>query len=163
MRLSLIVAASENHVIGIKNRLPWHLPNDLQYFRSRTMGKPIIMGRKTFDSLKRPLPGRTNIVITRNPEWHHEGVKVVHSIEEAIKVAEAITFLDGADEAMIIGGETLYTACLDQVDQIYLTRVEHIVEGDAFFQMPETGWQLIEDSPQESGGWRYSYQVYQRI
>ena len=90
MRISLIVALSENHVIGRNNKLPWYLPNDLKYFKQVTMGLPIVMGRKTFESIGKPLPGRTNIVVTRNGDWSAEGVRVAHSLEEAFSLAESI-------------------------------------------------------------------------
>ena len=99
-----MVAAAENGVIGNNNALPWYLPEDLRYFKRVTMGKPIIMGRKTFESIGRPLPGRTNIVITRNTRLQVEGVKVVYSLDEALELAASIALLDGAQEAVVIGG-----------------------------------------------------------
>ena len=131
MKLSLIVAAAENAVIGRNNKLPWHQRSDLQYFKRTTMGKPILMGRKTFESIGRPLPGRTNIVITRNPEYRAEGVRVVSNLEEALALAEDIALIDGCDELMVIGGAQIYAEAMDRADRIYLTRVHCNPEGDA--------------------------------
>ena len=103
MKVALIVAVSQNHVIGRDNQLPWHLPEDLQYFKSVTMGKPILMGRKTYDSIGRPLPGRANIVITRDPNWSAEGVIAVNSLEDAIAAGNEACKAADSDEIMIIG------------------------------------------------------------
>jgi dihydrofolate reductase len=109
-RLALIVAVAENGCIGINNKLPWYLPEDLKYFKAVTSGKPVIMGRTTFDSLGRPLPNRTNIVITRNPDFTApEGVRIVHSLNDAIAVAESVAFINGNDEIIIMGGSQIYT------------------------------------------------------
>ncbi|MEH6575574.1 MAG: dihydrofolate reductase [Amphritea sp.] len=133
MKLAIIVAQAENRVIGINNNLPWHLPEDLRYFKQVTMGKPIIMGRKTFESIGRPLPGRTNIVITRDSEYQREGIRVVHSLEAATRLAESICLIDGFDEAMVIGGSQIYAQALAIADRLYLTQVHAAVEGDAYF------------------------------
>ena len=110
MKVALIVAVSENNVIGRDNQLPWHLPEDLQYFKSVTMGKPILMGRKTYDSIGRPLPGRANIVITRDPNWTAEGVIVVNSLEDAMAEGAQACNATESDEIMVIGGAQIYTA-----------------------------------------------------
>ena len=142
MILSLVVATAENRVIGINNQLPWYLPEDLKYFKRVTMGKPIIMGRKTFESIGKPLPGRTNIVITRNTEYTAEGIKVVHTLDEAIKLCESIALVDGTDEAMVIGGAEIYTQALAKADRLYLTKVHAEVDGDAWFpEYNESDWQ----------------------
>ena len=133
MIVSLIVALSRNGVIGVDNQLPWHLPDDLRYFKSVTMGKPLIMGRKTFQSIGRPLPGRTNIVLTRDAEWTADGVVVVHDLDAAMAAAEHSSVKSGIDEVMIIGGEQIYTMTLATADRLYLTEVDAVVEGDAFF------------------------------
>lgn len=138
MKLSLIVAAAENSVIGRNNKLPWHLRSDLQYFKRITMGKPILMGRKTFESIGRPLPGRTNIVISRNPAYQAEGIKVVASLEEALALAEDIALIDGCDELMVIGGAQIYAEAMDRADRIYLTRVHCHPEGDAYLPAIDT-------------------------
>jgi len=129
MRVSLVVAIAENGIIGRAGALPWHLPADLKWFKSVTMGKPIIMGRKTYDSIGRPLPGRTNIVITRNADWRAEGVVVAPSLDAALAAAEG----GGADEAMIIGGAQIYGRAIGEVDRIYLTEVHTKVAGDTWF------------------------------
>ena len=133
MKISLIVAVSRNGAIGLNNQLPWYLPEDLKYFKSVTMGKPLIMGRKTFDSIGRPLPGRANIVLTRDPQWISDGVEVVQSIEQALLAGEIACEAADVDEIMVIGGEQIYRMTLDLADRIYLTQVDADVEGDAFF------------------------------
>jgi dihydrofolate reductase len=133
MKISLIVAVSRNGVIGRDNQLPWHLPEDLKYFKSVTMGKPILMGRKTYDSIGRPLPGRTNIVITRDPQWQAAGVQVASSLQDAMALAEQACALAGAEEIMVIGGEQIYSMTLPVADRLYLTQVDAEVEGDAYF------------------------------
>ncbi|UZE95535.1 dihydrofolate reductase [Alkalimarinus alittae] len=166
MKKSIIVAMAENRVIGRNNKLPWYLPNDLKYFKSVTMGKPIIMGRKTFESIGKPLPGRLNLVITRNTAWQHDGVTVVHTFEEAFAKAEATALINGVDEVMIIGGDQIYQSSLDLVDRIYLTKVHAEVEGDAWFT--EVDWPQWEETAREdfkaegSNPYDYSFIVYER-
>lgn len=133
MKLCLIVAVSRNGVIGLNNQLPWHLPEDLKYFKSVTMGKPIVMGRKTYDSIGRPLPGRTNIVITRDASWSAPGVEVAQTLETALELGATACDAAGAEEIMVIGGEQIYRMTLDAADRLYLTQVDADVEGDAFF------------------------------
>ena len=138
MKLSLIAAMAQNGVIGRGNQLPWRLPADLKHFKTVTMGKPVIMGRKTWESIGRPLPGRTNIVVTRDVGYRAEGCVVVHSVEQALEVAA------GSDEAMVIGGANLYRQLLDRADRLYLTLVKADVEGDAWFpEFDETQWREI--------------------
>lgn len=127
MSLSIVVAVAENGVIGHANGLPWRLPDDLKRFKSLTLGKPIVMGRKTYDSIGRPLPGRTNIVVSRQPGLQIEGCVVVNSVEAAIAAAGTAT------EVMLIGGAELYRRALSAVNTIYLTRVHANVPGDAYF------------------------------
>jgi len=128
MIISLIWAMDENRVIGIDNRLPWKLPVDMKWFRATTMGKPIIMGRKTFESFgARVLPGRTNIIITRTEDYQAEGAVVVHSIEDALKAANDVA------EVMIIGGASFYEQMLAKADRLYVTQVHGQFEGDAWF------------------------------
>ncbi len=139
MQLALMVAMAENRVIGRNNNLPWYLPEDLKYFKKTTMGKPIIMGRKTYESIGKPLPGRTNIVVTRNANFTADGVRVVHSLDDAIALATQISIIDGSSEAIVIGGGQIYQAALPLVETLYVTQVHAKVEGDAFF--PEVNWQ----------------------
>ena len=131
MSFSLIVAMTENRVIGYKNQLPWHLPNDFKHFKAITMGKPIIMGRKTHESIGRILPGRRNIILSSQLDYRVEGGEVVHHINE---------ILESDSEQMIIGGAMLYEQWLHKADTIYLTKVHAIVEGDTFFPLLTEEW-----------------------
>ena len=168
MKVSLIVAMAQNGVIGRNNKLPWHLPEDLRYFKQTTMGKPIIMGRKTYDSIGRPLPGRTNIVVSRQTDLSYpEGVRLVSSVEEAITLAESICLIDGSDEVMVIGGEQIYALAVESADRLYLTRVHADVDGDAYFscynpeQWQETASELHKAS--ENNPYDYSFCVLERV
>ena len=144
MILSLIAAMDKNRLIGKDNNLPWHLPADLQHFKSVTMDKPILMGRKTYDSIGRPLPGRQNIVITRN-DIKIEGVTVVNSIDEAISAA------NNAEEVMVIGGSSIYELVLPEVQRMYLSFVEGEFEGDAWFpEFDENEWKIIDEKVQSA-------------
>jgi len=129
MRLSLIAAIDEGHLIGSEGGMPWHLPADMKNFRKVTMGKPVIMGRTTWESLGKPLEGRTNIVVTRNRDYRAEGCIVVHSIEDAIDTARKT----GADEAFVIGGGQLYEQTLEMADRLYLTLIRAHLVGDTHF------------------------------
>lgn len=128
-RVSLVVAMAENNVIGKDGDLPWHIPADLKHFKAVTMGKPIVMGRRTYESIGRPLPGRLNIVVTRDPSRQWDGVETVQSLPDALDRAAA----DGAEEIMVIGGGDLYRAALPLAQRIYLTRVHEVVDGDTVF------------------------------
>ena len=112
MKISLICAMATNGVIGKNNGLPWHLPEDLRYFKATTMGHAIIMGRKTWESIGRPLPGRTSIVVTGNSSYQADGARVVHSIDQAVRLAQALAEIDGSSEAFVIGGAALYAAAM---------------------------------------------------
>jgi len=166
IRLSMMVAKASNNVIGRNNKLPWYLPNDLKYFKQVTFGKPVIMGRKTWESLKGPLPGRTNIVITRQPDYRAEGAKVVATVDEAIAMAENVAFIEGQEEAVIMGGAEIYALALPQTERLYLTEVHADVEGDTFFPAYATAeWQEIgrEDFAAEGPNpYDYSFVVYER-
>jgi len=145
MILSLIVAAAENGVIGKDNQLLWRLPDDLKRFKQLTLGHPIIMGRKTFESIGQPLPGRTSIVITRSSSYEAEGIEVVDSLEKAINKARQ----QGTGEAFIIGGGEVYREALagNQVSKIHLTRVQTEIGGDTFFRIPrEEDWSTALES-----------------
>lgn len=166
MRLAMIVAQSSNRVIGRDNKLPWYLPGDLKYFKQATMGKPIIMGRKTFESIGKPLPGRLNIVISRDASFTAQGIKVVMSLPKAIELAESQALIDGVDEAMIIGGAQIYALALPEVERLYITQVHADIEGDAYFpEFNRSQWTELgrEDfSAQGPNPYDYSFIVYQR-
>ena len=139
MIVSLIAAMDRNRLIGNKNQLPWHLPADLAHFKQVTMGKPIIMGRKTYESIGRPLPGRTNIVLTRDDGYQAEGIVLASSLEQAIDRAS-----EDSDEVMIIGGSNIYEQALGSSDRLYLTLVEEAFEGDAWFPEIDMGqWREV--------------------
>lgn len=167
MMISLMAAASENNVIGKNDWLPWDLPAELAHFRSLTRGKPVIMGRKTYDTInargRAPLPGRHNIIISRNPDSRYEGADVVGSMEEAIELAGK----DGVPEACVIGGEAIYAAALPFADTIFLTRVHTIIEdGDAFFPaFDESKFELTESVKHEAdaeNALAFTMNVYKR-
>lgn len=142
MRVSLIVATSANNVIGARGRLPWHLPDDLRRFKQLTTGKPIVMGRLTYESIGRALPDRQNIVISRNPDYAAPGCDVVNSPEAAIEVA------DDAEELMIIGGGHIYRDFLPLANRVYLTRVHADIDGDTFFSgICDDEWQETSKEP----------------
>ena len=143
MRISLIVAKSENNVIGVNNKLPWHLKDDLQNFKKLTLGHHILMGRKTFDSIGKPLPGRMSLVVSSEPKANGESVLWFNSIFRAIKQAER----SGETELFIIGGEKIYKYALSLVDRIYLTEVHSVVDGDVFFpQLSMKNWKNISET-----------------
>jgi dihydrofolate reductase len=161
MKLSIIVAMANNRVIGLENQMPWHLSADLKRFKEITMGKPILMGRKTFESIGRPLPGRTNIIISRNKAYSPSGCQVFSSIEQALKAHK------NATEIMVIGGSGIYKTLLPLTDRIYLTQINSTFEGDVFF--PETKsshWRevanlkVIDD---KTVSFEYSFKILNRI
>ena len=156
---------SRNGVIGLDNRLPWHLSEDLKYFKSVTMGKPIIMGRKTFDSIGRPLPGRCNIVITRNPSWIQPGVKIAQTIDQAMLLGRQACEESGGEEVMVIGGEQIYKIALPIATNMHITRVYSTIEGDAFFPTFENSqWKILSQNDLESNeGLKFSFIYYERI
>lgn len=142
MTLSLIVAMGKNRVIGVDNALPWHLSGDLKYFKATTLGKPIVMGRKTYDSIGRALPGRLNLVITRDPAWRADGVTAVTSLEAALRAA------GDAAEVMVIGGAQIYALALPLADRLYITEVDAAPAGDALFPALEPSqWRQLERQP----------------
>jgi dihydrofolate reductase len=159
--LSLIWAMDENRLIGNNNALPWYLPADLAFFKRTTMGKPIIMGRKTFDSIGRPLPGRQNIIITRDSAFTAEGCGIANSIEEAMSLVT-----EEAQEAMLIGGASLYLQTLEQADILYLTQIHNTFSGDTWFpEIDMTQWSEAyrEDfGADEKNPYPYSFMKYLR-
>jgi len=161
MRISLIVAMASNRVIGIHNRLPWHLPADLKRFRAITMGKSLLMGRKTYESIGRPLPGRTSLVLTTDRSYRPDGCIVVHTLADALARAGDVP------ELMVIGGASLYQAMLPCASRLYLTVLDRDFDGDVFFPAHDPAlWRETErlditDDPGFSG--RYSFLVLDRI
>lgn len=162
MIISLLVAASENNVIGRDNKLPWHLPDDLKYFKNLTWAMPILMGRKTFDSIGKALPGRKSIVITRNKDWQHEGVDAVHSIDDAVEKAEAY----GAKEIFVIGGAEIFRTALPDAGRIYLTRIHQNIDGDVYFpEIDKAKWSLVSErfcEADEKNSYDHTYQIWER-
>ncbi len=158
--ISIIVAASTNNVIGVQGELPWRLPDDLKRFKQLTMGKPIVMGRRTFESIGRPLPGRQNIVITRQPQFKADGCDVVSS------PAAALTAAADAPEIMIIGGSQIYELFLPKASRLYLTRVQADIEGDAVFPaIDEQEWHLVEREAREASEaneYAFEFRIYER-
>jgi dihydrofolate reductase len=167
MNVALIVAAAKNDVIGCDNKLPWHLPADLKYFKTNTLGKPIIMGRKTFESIGRPLPGRANIVVTRSHNIDFgESVLIAHSLEQALQLAEKVilSLVNPPEEAMVIGGAEIYRAALPLAQRVYLTRVDVEVSGDAYFPvLPESEWRLCSELPgRQDDSLSHQFLIYER-
>lgn len=158
-QLSIIVAVANNNVIGQHNTLPWHLPEDLKHFKALTMGHHIIMGRKTYESLDRLLPGRTTVIVTRNKQYHVEGALVVHSLKQAIKACQ-----DDA-EVFLIGGAELYEIGLAHADKLYLTEVHADFNGDAFLPIFDLEhWQeMSREKHQAENGLAFSYVTYERV
>lgn len=163
MTISIIVAMSENNAIGKKGKIPWHLPNDLKQFKKVTIGHHIIMGRKTFDSIGKPLPGRTNVVITHQKDLKIEGCEVVNSMGAALAIAR----LDNQEEVFIIGGASIYKSILSDAEKIYLTRVHtKVIEADTFFpQIDEKMWIETQNHPylpDEEHDHAYTIQLLER-
>lgn len=161
--LSHIVAASENNVIGAKNELPWHLPNDFKYFKNKTWGMPVIMGRKSYESLKKSLPGRINIVVTKKANWHPDDVFVVNDIDDAIEKAKE----SDAREIFIIGGGEIFKQTINIVSKIYLTRVHATVDGDTFYpELDKKKWKLIDQQSfpaDEKNNYAHTFEVWEKI
>ena len=159
--LSIIVAVAENGVIGSDNRLPWHLPDDLKRFKALSLGKPIVMGRRTFDSIGRPLPGRTNIVISRQSGLTIEGVRVVHSLDEALSAAGTVP------EIVVIGGAEIFRQVLPRTNRIHLTRVHAHVPGDVLFPVLDpTQWREADGehhAADERHQYAFTFVTLQRI
>lgn len=163
--LAMIAALAENHVIGLDNKMPWHLPADLKHFKAMTLGKPIIMGRKTWDSLGRPLPGRLNLVVSRQPDLQLEGAETFSSLDEALQRADAWAQEQGVGEIMLIGGAQLYGQALERAQRLYLTRIDASPEGDAFFPpFDEARWQRIDSQahPAEGEAPAYRFETWAR-
>ncbi len=159
MKISMIAAMTHQRLIGDNNSIPWHLPADFAWFKKQTVGKPIVMGRKTFESIGRPLPNRRNVVISRNTAWQADGVEVVHDAQSALQL------LADSEEVMIIGGSKIYEAYLQQADRLYLTFIDAELSGDAYF--PEWGndWQEVHSeqySADENNQYEMTFTIFER-
>lgn len=157
-QLTIVVAIDAQRGIGINNTLPWHLPEDLAHFKRTTTGHPIIMGRKTFDSIGRPLPNRHNIVVTRNPEWRHDGVDAVTSLDAAIALVREVP-------ACIIGGAQIFIEALPLVDRLVVTEISKTFDCDTFFPAIDPAqWTEVarETHHSDAGGFDYAFVTYQR-
>ncbi|NMP15939.1 type 3 dihydrofolate reductase [Thalassotalea sp. Y01] len=159
--LSMIVAHANNRVIGKDNDMPWHMPADLKYFKKTTLKKPVIMGRKTFESIGFPLPGRRNIVITRDANYQADGIETVDSVDAALALVTDV------EEIMVIGGGSIYQHCLPAADRLYITEIDLTTDGDTFFPdyNADNRWQCVsEDAHQadENNTHPYNFKVYER-
>jgi len=161
--ISHIVAASENNIIGVKNGLPWRLSNDFKYFKNKTWGMPVIMGRNTYESLKKDLPGRINIVLTKKKDWNPKNVFVTHEIEEAIKKAAE----SDAKEIFIIGGGDVFKQTMEKVNRIYMTRVHTKLQGDTTYpEFDKSKWKLVKEQSfpaDEKNNYPYTFEVWEKI
>lgn len=159
--ITLIVAAADNDVIGRDNALPWHLPEDLKRFKRLTLGKPMIMGRKTFESIGKPLPGRLNIVVTRDPNYRREGVVVTHDLEAALGAA------GNSPEVMVIGGAELFRLCLPRATRLHLTRVHADIPGDVHWPGIDTGqWRITESEAHDADerhAHAYTFELWEKF
>jgi dihydrofolate reductase len=165
-KIALIAAVAENGVIGRNGRMPWHIPSELKHFRRVTMGKPLIMGRKTFASFKKPLEGRDDIVLTHNRDYAPKGAIAVESVEQAVKVASDCALARLADEVMVIGGAAIYSDLLPHAKRLYLTRVHAEPEGDVYFPDIDLGeWREVESryhARGEGDDHDYTITIYER-
>ena len=159
--ISFLVAMDKNRVMGIDNRLPWRLPADVKFFKEVTMGHPVVMGRKTYDSIGKPLPGRENIILTRNVDYQPEGCKVIHTVEESIEYMK-----NKNDEVFVIGGAQLFKELFPVADRLYITEIHHEFEGDTFFpEFEESEWTLSSSEKgikDEKNPYDYFFHVYDR-
>lgn len=157
--IKIIAAISKNHQIGKDNKLPWHISEDLQYFKKTTSGKAVLMGRKTFESLGKPLPNRRNIVLTRDTNFKAEGIETIHSMEEALELCKSL------EDIFIIGGGQIYTAFLPYADELYLTLVDKVIDGDTDFPAFEDAFECTKSTPGETltdDGHHFTFTVWTR-
>jgi len=161
MMISIVVAVSQNNVIGNDNKLPWHLPADFKYFKKLTTGHPIIMGRSTYESIGKALPGRTNIIVTRQKDYPADGCIVVSDLKAAFDVAAK----ENPEEIFVIGGGEIIRQSLVWADKIYITRIFHNFDGDTFFpQLSDDDWKLTSEErhlPDQKNRYAYAFQVYE--
>lgn len=149
--ISMIVAKDKNGIIGKDNELIWHIPEDLKHFKNKTLGKVIVMGRKTYESIGRSLPGRDNVVLTRDKEFRADGVDVVNSVDEVL------TLLNTNDEVVVIGGDSVYKQFMKHADTLYVTEIDYKFEGDTFFPEITEEWELVSSDEGEQSGDKYKY------
>lgn len=165
-KLALIVARSKNGVIGVDGDLPWHLSSDLKFFKKTTLGKPVLMGRVTWESLPFALPGRPNLVLTRNPDYVAKGAEVFTDMKAMIGRGYELAGETGAQEVMLIGGAKLYAALIDCCDRLYVTDVKAEIEGDAFFPNIESShWDLVSEEAFDKGpkdDYAFTVRIYDR-
>ena len=165
-RIAMIVGVAENGVIGSDQTIPWRIPSDMQFFKRTTMGNPVVMGRKQYETVGRPLPGRTNIVVTRQSGYQADGVLVFQSVDTALAKAREIAEADGVDEIMIIGGGELYAQLMDRADRLYVSHIDLAPEGDVRFPVIDPAiWAIVdlpevEPSPRDDAAYRVK--VYER-
>ncbi|KKC35578.1 diacylglycerol kinase [Devosia epidermidihirudinis] len=166
IKIAMIAGVAENGVIGSSQTIPWRIPSDFGFFKRTTMGKPMIMGRKQYETVGKPLPGRTNIVVTRQPGYQPEGVLVFSTIEAALEKARAIAVADGVDEVMIIGGGDIYAQLMNVADRLYISHIELNPEGDVLFPVISPEQWIVVDSPEiepsPKDEARYRVNVYER-
>ena len=164
--LSLVLAMDRNELIGANGGLPWRIPGELAHFKAVTMGKPVVMGRKTHESIGRPLPGRTNVVLTTDPTWHRAGVHAVHALDDALELARVQARADGADEVCLIGGAGLARAAMPRVTRFHLTRIDAEYEGDTWLEgyVPDEWVEVSrhEPDPATTGGVPIAYLTLER-
>jgi len=165
MKISMIAAMGKNRVIGLNNKMPWHLPADLQWFKKVTLGSPIIMGRKTYESIGRPLPGRLNIILSRNQTLEIEGCSVVNSLDSALQLAKDAD--NSKDEIFITGGSHLYNKFLDTADRLYLTLIDDEFDGDTYFpDYTDLSWSTVSEvthQPDENNPYPYTFLTLDRV
>lgn len=157
--ISLLVAHDANRVIGHNNQMPWHIPEELAYFKKISMGKAMIMGRKTFESIGRPLPGRLSIVVTRNTDYNAEGIVVAHELSEAIQKAK-----DYSEEVVVIGGAEIFRLAMEKAERLYVTSIENEFEGDTYFPDYGDAWILKSASEKQRSkdGIHYTFLIFER-
>lgn len=164
--ICMMMAMDRNRLIGSHGQMPWHIPGELAYFKSVTLGKPVIMGRKTFESIGKPLPGRTNVVVTRNADWSQEGVLVAQSLEQGLKMAAEVQPEKQGRELMVIGGAQLCQAAMPMTQRLYLTTVDHAYDGDTWLESFHwDDWQVISKDvrdPATTGGLPVTYWVLEK-
>ncbi|MFN3232877.1 MAG: dihydrofolate reductase [Alphaproteobacteria bacterium] len=162
MSIALIVAMAQNRVIGQNGKMPWHISDEAKYFKATTMGKPLVMGRKTWESIGRPLPGRANIVVSRNAEYQAPGATVVSTVSEALRLAETMAEVTDAEEVMVMGGAELYERTLPLADRIYLTKIHRDYDGETVFPELNHGTWHEVSREERDGDPAYSLIVLER-